>query len=101
MSFADTYREEVVESRRARGRTARFVGRLIGFVLALAFMATLQSQPELRQAMMEAGMRGVGAVMGVDVATSDEGSELAPRGTTTLPRSRVPVIRGGERVSDS
>lgn len=100
MSFADTYREEVVESRRARGRSARFFGRLIGFVLALGFMATMQTQPELRQELINVGMRGVGAVMGIDVAANAENPQSVAPSASPLPRSRVPVTRAGERRSD-
>jgi len=52
MTFADTYREERLINRRARARTARILGRIIGFGLTACFVVALRTEPQLR-AMVE------------------------------------------------
>lgn len=49
MSFADTYREERLINRRARARSARIMGRIIGFCLTACFVVALRVEPQLRE----------------------------------------------------
>ena len=49
MSFADTYRKERLINRRARARSARIMGRIIGFCLTACFVVALRVEPQLRE----------------------------------------------------
>ena len=52
MTFAATYREERLIARRSRARTARILGRIIGFCLTACLVVALRTEPQLR-AMVE------------------------------------------------
>ena len=52
MTFAQTYREERMVSRRSRARKARIAGRIIGFGLTACLVVALRTDPQLR-AMVE------------------------------------------------
>jgi len=60
MKFAETYREEVMINRRARGRRARFLGRVIGFGLTACFVVALRTEPQLRAAVQDLVMVAIG-----------------------------------------
>lgn len=64
MSFADTYGQEVIESRRIRSERARFWAKLVGFALMLLVAVTLRSEPELRSALVSAGVERLMALRG-------------------------------------
>ena len=96
MGFQETYREEVIASRRSRGRTAVFLGRLIGVGLMLATVAVMQREPGLRLALIDAGAQAVARVIGMETVSA----EVTPEAVGALPASRVPVSRGGVRVTN-
>ncbi|KIN61916.1 hypothetical protein Z946_772 [Sulfitobacter noctilucicola] len=72
MTFSDIYSDEVYEARRDRAKRARFWAKVVSLMLVLTIGATLRSEPNLRLALMTAGMDGVLAVAGG--AASDTGS---------------------------
>ncbi len=81
MSFGDTYKEEVLQSRRTRSQRAGFWAKVVSFVLMIVVAATLRSEPELRHALIAAGTDGVLSVTGRQ-------STSAPVSTpTALPHS--------------
>ena len=99
MKFAETYRHEVIQSRRDRSRRALFWSRVLGIVLMLMIAAVLRSEPELRRALSTAGsdailaMAGrVAAPAGVDLpkGADDTAVQISAR-----PRDRVKVNRPG------
>lgn len=74
MTFADTYREERLISRRSRARKARIAGRIIGFGLTACLVVALRTDPQLRAvvedlalAVISSGEAGGGAT---DVASN-------------------------------
>lgn len=67
MNFQATYQAEVLQSRRTRSQRAHFWAKVIGIVLMITIGATLRSEPQLRQAIMNAGMDGVMAVTGQEM----------------------------------
>lgn len=119
MSFADTYREERLISRRSRARKARIAGRVIGFALTAMLVVALRTEPQLR-AMVEdlalaviggaeesrqdaAGAAQTGAIDALGFSQGSEEAQLleqlgigetqvAPL-TSRLPPSTVPVRR--------
>ncbi|MCX7567072.1 hypothetical protein OS189_12035 [Sulfitobacter sp. F26169L] len=70
MTFSETYREERQITRRSRARTARFLGRVIGFGLTACLVVALRTDPQLRAMVENAAL----AVMG----TSDTGQTANP-----------------------
>ncbi|MEW9920820.1 hypothetical protein AB2B41_14495 [Marimonas sp. MJW-29] len=64
MSFAETYSEEVIETRRIRAQRARFWARIVSLMLMITVAATLHSEPRLRAALMTAAINGVMALTG-------------------------------------
>ena len=64
MTFKDTYADAVLESRRIRSQRAGFWAKVVGLLLVLTIGATLRSEPQLRLALMSAGMDAVMAMTG-------------------------------------
>jgi hypothetical protein len=60
MTFSETYREERLINRRARARTARILGRIIGFCLTACLLVALRTDPHLRALVEDTAL----AVMG-------------------------------------
>ncbi|MEQ6248736.1 hypothetical protein ABMC89_07595 [Sulfitobacter sp. HNIBRBA3233] len=113
MSFAQTYREERLISRRSRARKAWIAGRIIGFGLALCFVALLRLDPAFRSAVEEVAISAVSAATGREPPQRDvemaEAETHAPQAleqigigetvqsappANALPQSRVKVNRG-------
>ncbi len=69
MAFEDIYRSEVLQSRRDRSRRSLFWARVLGIMLMLTIGLTLRSEPDLRRALMEAGMNGIARIAGRDSGT--------------------------------
>ena len=59
MSFSDTYSQEVLHSRQVRSQRARFWAKIVSIALMITTAAVLHSEPQLRQAIMTAGMDGI------------------------------------------
>lgn len=101
MGFSETYRHEVLQSRRDRSRRALFWSRILGIVLMLTIAAILQAEPDLRRALTTAGSDAILAMMGRDAAATPHASPAAlPQGAenhavqvSTRPRDRVKVNR--------
>lgn len=100
MTFAGTYRDEVIASRRDRSRRAFFWAKVTSIVLMLTIAVTLRAEPDLRRLLMSAGMDAIAgfarikagnraAALPVDVSTPDAQQTL-------LPRSRIKVNRPAE-----
>lgn len=83
MSFSDTYKEEVLQSRRTRSQRAGFWAKVVSFVLMIMVAATLRSEPELRQAVVAAGTDTVLKVTGRDAQTATSFSPSARLGQGT------------------
>lgn len=98
MSFADTYREQVVQSRQDRARKALFLSRIVGVILMIAIAFVLRVEPALRTAIAEAGMDLMTQMTGraAPVQTAAADTDLAQ---SQRPRDRVKVNRGS--VSDA
>ncbi|AXI41262.1 hypothetical protein [Sulfitobacter sp. SK011] len=94
MSFKETYRSEVLQSRRDRSRRAFFWGRILGLALMLTIGAILRSEPELRRALAGAGMDAIMAVAGARQAPQQVAQ--ATQSPTSLPKSRIKVNRFGD-----
>lgn len=92
MTFADTYREQVVQSRQDRARKALFWSRIVGLMLMLLVAFVLRVEPGIRTAFAEAGMEIMTKMTGRQAPTQT--AEVAPA-QSTLPRDRVKVNRGG------
>jgi hypothetical protein len=90
MDFKETYRTEVMQSRRDRSRRAFFWARFFGLALMLTIGATLRSEPELRKALASAGMDAVMAVAGR--TQNSQTAALAPQ-SASLPKSHFKVNR--------
>ncbi|QFT57374.1 hypothetical protein FIU94_00945 [Sulfitobacter sp. THAF37] len=103
MNFAETYRHEVLQSRRDRSRRALFWSRILGIVLMLTIGAVLRAEPDLRRALATAGSDAILAMTGRAAAApaaplsvpaappqtaQDHGVRVATR-----PRDRVKVNR--------
>lgn len=98
MNFANTYSEEVLQSRRDRSRRAFFWARVLSFVLMITFAATLRADPKLRNLLMESGMDAIAAIARVRDPQPDLAALAAsvkPEASTTLPTSRIKVNRFG------
>lgn len=61
MTFAQTYREERLISRRSRARKARILGRMIGFGLTICFVVALRTEPQLRAAVENLAIAAISA----------------------------------------
>lgn len=72
MTFAQTYREERLISRRSRARKARIAGRIIGFGLSACFLVALRTEPQLRAMVEDLALAVIGG--------SDERSRGATAG---------------------
>ncbi|OAN80658.1 hypothetical protein A8B82_01030 [Sulfitobacter sp. EhC04] len=101
MDFAETYRHEVIQSRRDRSRRALFWSRIVGILLVLTIAAILRVEPELRRALAIAGSDAIIAVMGR--STPDTAQAALPQGAqgtqiqvSARPRDRVKVNRPGQ-----
>lgn len=98
MSFAGTYHEEVLASRRDRSRRAFFWAKVTSILLMLTIAVTLRVEPDLRRLILTAGtdaiMRGAGANETSDVADLPGRQVAAPSAQgSSLPRSRIKVNR--------
>lgn len=93
MSFQETYRSEVLQSRRHRSRRAHFWARFFGLILLLTVGATLRSEPELRRALAGAGMDAVMAVAGRVVPGPQAPQGAKVEQISNLPTSRIKVNR--------
>ncbi|MDD9719981.1 hypothetical protein PVW51_04725 [Sulfitobacter sp. PR48] len=101
MDFFETYRHEVLQSRRDRSRRALFWSRILGIVLMLTIAAILRAEPDLRRALTTAGSDAILAMMGRDAAATPQASPaVLPQGAennavqvSTRPRDRVKVNR--------
>lgn len=91
MTLADTYREQVVQSRQDRARKAIFLSRIVGLMLMLLIAFVMRVEPDLRSAFAEAGMELMTKMTGRDAPTQTA-SAAPPQ--STLPRDRVKVNRG-------
>lgn len=99
MAFADTYREQVVQSRQDRARKAMFWSRIVGLALMLLIAFVLRVEPAIRTAFAEAGMDLMTRMTGRDAPTQTASATPAQTASTaptqsTLPRDRVKVNRG-------
>tara|TARA_R110002124_G_scaffold20886_2_gene81200 strand:+ start:747 stop:1184 length:438 start_codon:yes stop_codon:yes gene_type:complete len=99
MEFAETYRYEVIQSRRDRSRRALFWSRILGIVLMLTIAGVLRSEPDLRRALSTAGSDAILAIAGRNGAPTPAPMAL-PKGTddqtvhvSTRPRDRIKVNR--------
>lgn len=98
MDFKHIYRHEVYLSRKDRSRRAFFMAKITGIALALTIGATLRAAPDLRSALMTAGMDGVATLARLErpapqhtaAALSGPSAQPAP---STLPPSRVKINR--------
>ncbi len=123
MTFADTYREERLISRRSRARKARIAGRIIGFGLTACFVVALRTEPQLRAVVEELALAVIGAegrqtadtgrdpqAAAIDSLGYAEGSQEARTleqlgiagsdapsapSSSQMPQSRVKINRGG------
>jgi len=120
MTFADTYREERLISRRSRARKARIAGRVIGFGLTACLVVALRTDPQLRGMVEGLALKAIGAGQddaaqnaqraGIDALGYAEGSEeaqaldtlgISQTGTQNgpvinrMPQSRVKINRPG------
>jgi len=101
MGFSETYRHEVLQSRRDRSRRALFWSRILGIVLMLTIAAILRAEPDLRRALTTAGSDAILAMMGRDAASTPQATPVVlPQGAennavqvSTRPRDRVRVNR--------
>lgn len=99
MAFADTYREQVIQSRQDRARKALFWSRIVGLALMLTVAFVLRVEPAIRTAFAEAGMELMTRMTGKQAPaqtaslTSEQNAATAPA-QSTLPRDRVKVNRG-------
>lgn len=91
MTLADTYREQVVQSRQDRARKAIFLSRIVGLMLMLLIAFVMRVEPNLRSAFAEAGMELMTKMTGRDAPTQTASAAPAQ---STLPRDRVKVNRG-------
>ena len=98
MTLADTYREQVVQSRQDRARKSLFMSRIVGLMLMLLIAFVLRVEPNLRTAFAEAGMDLMTKMTGRDAPTQT--AEAAPA-QSTLPRDRVKVNRGAPSAQSS
>lgn len=71
MTFADTYREERLINRRARARTARVLGRIIGFCLTACFVVALRVEPQLRAVVTDLALAVMGKTAEQSVVATD------------------------------
>ena len=105
MRFRETYSEAVRDSRRIRAQRAGFWAKWASLALVITVGATLRSEPELRQALMNVGMDAVMAVSGQTPPPAPEGTDLqallqqaqafAPPPTDVAPRDAIRVNRPG------
>lgn len=101
MEFAETYRHEVIASRRDRSRRALFWSRIVGIVLMLTVAAVLRAEPEFRKALTTAGSDAIIAMMGRHNPTAPQAGALSPPTdakektvqVSVRPRDRVKVNR--------
>lgn len=61
MTFAQTYREERLISRRSRARKARIAGRIIGFGLTACLVVALRTEPQLRAVVENLALAVIGS----------------------------------------
>lgn len=124
MTFAQTYREERMISRRSRARKARIAGRIIGFGLMACLVVALRTDPQLRAMVEDLALAAIGAsdtgaasasagagaaqteaIEALGYASgSEEAAALEQLGisdgadvpaTSHMPQSRVKINRGG------
>jgi len=88
MSFAQTYKEEVLKSRRDRSRRAFFWARVVGLVLMVTFATTLHRDPALARALKDAAVVQMMRLAGAPTPQTTGAPE-----TAHLPRSRVRINR--------
>ena len=97
MEFSDTYRDQVLQSRKDRSRRAIFWSRIVGVVLMLTVGVILRSEPGLRADLANAGMDFIATVSGQqDVASAAE----APQINNRQLQDRVKVNRPGQVPAD-
>ena len=89
MSFSETYRAEVLQSRRDRSRRAFFWSRILGLVLMITIAVALRTEPDLRRAISSAAMDGVARLAGLDRS----GGTDVQGGTAFAQNSRQGVLR--------
>lgn len=61
MTLKETMREQRLIERRARGRKARLIGRLIGFGLTACALVAVRTEPQLRQLVEQVALSAIGA----------------------------------------
>ncbi|MCX7558947.1 hypothetical protein OS190_05155 [Sulfitobacter sp. F26204] len=66
MSFAETYGQQVLESRRTRSQRAHLGAKIVSLLLMLLVAVTLRTEPELRSALLEAAMEAAMKATGRD-----------------------------------
>ncbi|MGB3245565.1 MAG: hypothetical protein WBB25_13605 [Sulfitobacter sp.] len=96
MGFADTYHEQVFQSRRDRARRAFFWARILGVVLMLSIGVTLRADPKLRSLLTEAGMDALASLANVANPQPDwtpQATASMTQAPTLMPASRVKVNR--------
>ena len=69
MTFRETYRSEVNESRRDRSRRACFWAKVVSIVLMVTIGATLRAEPQLRAALASVAMNTVLRLAGTEATT--------------------------------
>ena len=89
MGFADTYREEVLQSRRIRSRRVLFWSRIVGLALVILIAAILRAEPDLRRALLTAGMNTAARVTGIG---GEAGPTLAFANPQNASREAFPGI---------
>ena len=85
MEFAQTYRHEVIQSRRDRSRRARFWSRIVGIVLMLTIAAVLKMEPDLRRALSEAGTNAILQIASKPDPISPATATLSPASSSICP----------------
>jgi len=96
MDFKETYRHEVYLSRKDRSRRAFFAAKITGIALALTIGASLRAAPELRGALMTAGMDGIARITNLDQPSAQQAPAMLAadqsRQTPPQPPPQRPAI---------
>jgi len=109
MSFAETYKHEILQSRRDRSRRSMFWARILGLVLMLTIGAILRSEPQLRQGLMDAGIEAVlkltkqdqpqHAIAPLPTDAPGSGGIRINRHVTEAPDSGALAVEAGRRIA--
>ncbi len=83
MTFAATYREERLIARRSRARTARILGRIIGFCLTACLVVALRTEPQLRAMVEGMALSVIGSSQQAEETTDPQADAI--KGDLPLP----------------